>query len=230
MARRKGREAMLKKFASLGGHARKQLRQATQVAGQHGLEDLLTRVRGDVAATRRAELREHAALVREAGRGVTTASSPTTRARVAGRRGASDTATAVRLAEAVQRLLVTFLSSGVAAASTEPEFRTFLDLWFTRLGPKFVTFLSDSVAAASTKPEFRTFLETNFARMSVDKFVAIMTGGIATRFAILDGFMAFYAACPRWTQKMTNALCKAVPEEQMAPVPAAVYEQIANVR
>ena len=87
--------------------------------------------------------------------------------------------------------------------------------------------MSDSVAAASAEPEFQAFLETAFGRMSVDRFIAIAGhDGIAARFAILDGFMAFYSTCKRWTQKMTNALCKAVPKEQTTQVLPEVWNAI----
>ena len=122
----------------------------------------------------------------------------------------------------------TFMCDGVAARLVERDFTDSLNTWLAVLGKaKFATFVCDGVAKRLGDPAFDAFLERNLDRMTHSKFVAIIRK-ISARFRILDDFMDFYATCPRWTRKMSEALCKAVPKDQTEQVPPSVYMGIAN--
>jgi hypothetical protein len=124
---------------------------------------------------------------------------------------------------------VTFMCNGVAARLHDPAFADSLNTWLGVLGPKkFASFVRGSCACRLTIPAFTDSLSRWLRLLGPDKFVAIISRGLAARWTILDEFIVWLVSAPRWTQKMTDALCQHVPVGQTTPIDPSIYQNLAR--
>ena len=107
----------------------------------------------------------------------------------------------------------------------EPRFET----WFTRLGAeRFTTFMCDSVAAALHDQAKHEMLLEWEQILGNETFVRIASlKQVVSRVLRLGRpFAEFVHTCPRWTQKMSQALATRAPGS--APIAPEVWVSIAN--
>ena len=121
------------------------------------------------------------------------------------------------------------MCGGVAARLHDPAFTDSLNTWLGVLGTKkFASFVKGSCACRLTIPAFTDSLDRWLRLLGPDKFVAIISRGLAARWTILDEFIVWCSSAPRWTQRMTSALCQRVPVDQTTPIDPSIYKNLAR--